>query len=248
MLISEKVKIDHALLPMALNNTNTTGRYYDMSGYRRALFILMLGAMASTKTGKIEVLEAKDESGTDAAALSGATCTVTANNKVTKMTITLATAIAGDAITINGLVFTGKAGAASYADREFSIDTSDTAAAASLVLCINHATYGVPGVLATSALGVVTIIMYKESDPEPNSYNDYLAMGTITASSDDATVTIATVEALAFVEVDASSMSDDMTHLAAKVTVTANTVVAVPLLRGDPRNTPTQEVGASASL
>lgn len=74
-----------------------------------------------------------------------------------KDTITLASAIAGDSVTINGLVFEGKASTAVYQKRQFSIDTSDDAASISLAAAINDATWGVPGVTASGASGVVTL-------------------------------------------------------------------------------------------
>jgi hypothetical protein len=74
-----------------------------------------------------------------------------------KDNITLASAIAGDSVTVNGLTFTGKASTAVYPTRQFSIDTSDDAASISLAAVINHAVYGVPGVTASGASGVVTL-------------------------------------------------------------------------------------------
>lgn len=71
--------------------------------------------------------------------------------------IDLTSAIAGDSVTINGLTFTGKASTAVTPTRQFSIDTSDDAASISLAALINDATWGVPGVTASGASGVVTL-------------------------------------------------------------------------------------------
>jgi hypothetical protein len=76
-------------------------------------------------------------------------------------TLTLVSAIATDVAVVNGLTYTGVAGAKAN-NTQFSIDTSDTAAAADLADSINNdvrAGVTVPGVdpVATSALGVVTI-------------------------------------------------------------------------------------------
>lgn len=74
-------------------------------------------------------------------------------------TATLTSAIATDAVTINGLLYTAVAGAPADST-EFSIDTGDTEAAASLANAINTDTRigtDADGVVATSAAGVVTI-------------------------------------------------------------------------------------------
>ena len=76
-------------------------------------------------------------------------------------TLTLVSAIAGDIAVVNGLSYTGVVGVPANFT-EFSVDTSDTLAAASLAAAINGDTR--PGVtvptavvVASSALGVVTI-------------------------------------------------------------------------------------------
>jgi len=76
-------------------------------------------------------------------------------------TVTCASAVADDTVTVNGLVYTAVSGAKAN-NTQFSIDTSDTAAAADLADSIlNDARPGVTvpsvDVTAVSALGVVTI-------------------------------------------------------------------------------------------
>lgn len=71
--------------------------------------------------------------------------------------ITLASVLAGDTVIIGGLTFTAHTDTTTVANREFDISGDDTADAAELATCINDGTYGVPGVTATSALGVVTL-------------------------------------------------------------------------------------------
>lgn len=73
-------------------------------------------------------------------------------------TITLATAVVGNTVTLNGNTYTGVAGTpASFA--EFTIDTDDTTAAASLANAINlrEAFGSAADVKATSSVGVVTL-------------------------------------------------------------------------------------------
>jgi hypothetical protein len=96
-------------------------------------------------------------------------------------TLTLVSAIATDVAIVNGLTYTGVAGVKAD-NTEFSIDTSDTAAAADLVLSINADTrtpVTVPSVdvVASSAVGVVTI------NGDSETAND------VDISSPDATIT-----------------------------------------------------------
>ena len=73
-----------------------------------------------------------------------------------KATIKLTSANVNDTVTVNGISYTAKA-ATAVTSRQF-INTDDTAAAAALVLCINDPAWGVPGVLATSSSGTVTVV------------------------------------------------------------------------------------------
>lgn len=238
--IHEDVKIDVGLVSQALNNTNATGKYHSLKDYRSALAILSGGAMAATKTTKIELLQAKDAAATGAKAITGAEATITANALVTEATVTLATFLADGTITINGLVFTAHADTTTPANREFSIAGTDTQDAAELVTCINDATYGVPGVTASNNAGVVTLIA---TDPGEKVI-------TVSSSPDDGTCVKATTKAQAFVEVLSTLLDkkNDFTHVAVKVTTTANSNVAVVLQRGRIRFTPEQKVGANKVL
>jgi hypothetical protein len=240
--ISEEAKIDIGLVSQALNNTNITGKYHPIGDYPRIAAILSGGAMAATKTTKIELLQASDAAGTGSKVIPAggqlATAEITANALVTEATVTLATFLATGTITINGLVFTAHATVTTPANREFSISGTDTADAVELCTCINDATYGVPGITASNAAGVVTL---KSTVPGET-------LITISSSPDDGTVVKATTKAQAFVEIDTRKIDKKnlFNHVAIKVTTTANSNVAVALLRGNARYTPTQKVGASA--
>lgn len=232
----EAMKVDAAVKPQALNNSNVTGSWFPLYEYGEMLVVLLVGAMAATKTAAIELLQAQDASGTGAKAITGKSATVTANALATKATLTLASVAAGDTVTINGVTFTAHATTTTKANREFSVSGTDTADAAELAACINDATYGVEGVKATPAAAVITL-----EATEPGEE-------TISASTSGATVTIATLEAVAYVgclteEID---VNDGFTHVAAKVTTTANSTVSALIGRGQARHLPTQAVGASA--
>jgi len=239
----EAEKMDIGLVSQALNNTNAAGRYFSLQGVDKVLAELIAGAMAATKTTKIELLQAKDAAGTDAKGIpttagQAAVAEVTANTNVTVATLTLATVLATQTVTINGVTFTAHADTTTAANREFKIDGDDTADAAALAGLINHGVYGVPGVTATAALGVITLTSTVSGET------------LITAAASHATITVATVQAQAFVEISASSLdlANGFTHVAVKVTTTANTVVSASLRRGGLSFTPAQKVGASAVL
>jgi hypothetical protein len=232
----ETAKVDLGVVPQTLNNGNVTGRYFKANGFRRVLAVLQVGALAATKTAKIEIFEAKDAAGTEAQLLAGAAATIAANTSVTEMTIALASVANGEAVTINGIAFTAHTDTTTPADRKFAIDGDNTADAAALAGLINDATYGVPGITATASTGTITL---KATDPGET---------TITASSGASTFTIATTQAAAYVEVNGIALSDDYTHIAAKITSTGNGGVAAILLRGDPRGAVAQAVGASATV
>jgi len=233
----EGSKVDVGLVPQALNNTNVTGAYHPFDRAREMLAVLIVGAMAATKTAILALYEAKDATGTDAQALTDKSVTITANTKVTKVTLTLASFAAGETVVIQrgsdtAVTFTAHASTTTAANREFSIGGDDTADAAALAGLINNATYGVDGVLASAATGVVTLTL-----TEPGR-------GTLTVTSTSTHITIATVEAMAYVALLDEELSDGYTHVAAKVTTTANTVVAVNLISTGLRYGSDQSVAA----
>jgi len=235
--ISEIVKVDVGLVSQALNNSNATGKYHPVKDYPRICAVLNGGAMAATKTSKIELLQAKDNAGTDAKGIPTtagqlATAEITANEKITEGTVDLTSVANTDIVTVNDIDFT-KAAATDATQREF-------ADAAGLVTCINHATYGVPGVKASYSGAVVTV--WSEEPGE--------VVITLEKTESAGTITLATTKAQAFVEIDTRQLDkkNGFSHVAAKVTTTANSNVAAVLLRGNARYTPEQKVGASAVI
>lgn len=234
--ITEGLKLDIGLKPTSLASTNATGDYYAMKAYHRVVGVLTAAAMAVTKTAKIELFEATDAAGTSAALIANATATITANVNVAELTVALATVLAGETVVINGLTFLAHTDTTTVADREFSISGNDTADAAALATLINDATYGVPGVSAVNSTGTLTLTA---DDPGAT---------TISASSGDSTFTIATIKAVAYVELDNFDLSSGFSHVACKVTTDATIVVAADLARGDPRGPVAQQVAASAAI
>lgn len=230
----EDSKLDIGLVSKALSAGNETGKYYPLAEYRSALAILSGGPMAVTKTTKLELMQAKNAEAGEAKVLDpAAEALITANVKVSELTITLASVANGEIVTINGLDFTGHTDTTDETLRQFSIATSDTAAAAELCKCINDPDYGVPGITASSDAGVVTLI------------STIPGATLLTVTSTDATFTISTTEAQAYVDIEGLSLDKDYTHIAAKVTTTAASNVAVVLIRYHSRKKITQKMGAN---
>lgn len=231
-LLSEINKVDIAIVPASINGAST-GPYYNLGLRNKALFVWETGAMAAGVTSVGQVMQAQAAAGTGAKAVTNNAATITANTKVAALTITCATVVATDEVTVNGLKFTAAA-AEDLPNRVFTVGVNDTACAASLVKAINHATAGVPGVTATSALGVVTVTA---SDP---------GEVTVTAASPDATITVATLRAIGYVECDTAFLDKGFTHLALRVTNSAATLTGAILVRGENRYSPlTNQVAAA---
>lgn len=238
-------KYDIGLIPQALDNANVTGRYYGMQDYRKLVAIAKVGAMAAGTTATLDLLEATDGAGAGARQLApevfgvatNARAVLTANEGVTSATLTLVTVLVGDEVTINGLTFTAAA-VADLPNRVFSQAGTDTEDAASLVLAINHATAGVPGVTASSAAGVVTLVSSEAGEE------------TITITDAAGTITAATLSAALAVEIDVEQLDieNDFEFVAARLTTTATTVVEVSINRGNPRWEPDQAFGAQTII
>ena len=229
----EDQKVDIGLVSQALNNTNVTGKYFPLAEFREVLAILSGGAMAKTKTTILQLMQATNAAAGGAKVITVATCTITANTLVTELTIAVDTVLNTETITINDLVFTAHTDTTTVATRHFSISGDNSADADELCVCINDPTYGVPGVTASNNAGTITLV------------STVPGATLITAVSTDLTFTVATTKAQAYVGIDPLILDDGFTHIAAKVTTTANSNVAVVLIRGKSRKAITQKVGAS---
>jgi hypothetical protein len=233
--IVEEYKMDVALCPTSIASTAATGPYYRADIARKLCFKVSAGAMAVGTTVVAQVMQATNAAAGDAKVVTGAAATITANTKVKAAKFTLATFTAGSVVVVNGITFTAHASATTYADREFNIGGDDAADAAQLVLCINHATYGVSGVLASSAAGVVTLTCTEPGD----NYLTIVGVTTIGAA--------ATLYADAVVEIDASNLdvNNGFDHVALRITTDATILCSGELIRGGLRYNPTQYLAAS---
>ena len=216
--IVESTKLDCAVYPQ-VGGTSVTGEYFRMDKYAKALFTAQVRGQHDGDSLTFAVYEATDATGSDAQQL-GATITMAQGIKVTHATITCTSVSAADTLIITPYTFTGQgaltAGTAltftagtseSLADRQFDQSGTDTACGTSLAACINDATYGVPGVLATADSGTVTLTMTEPGD------------GAFTYVESDAATLVATdcIQQATFeVAVQDMDRSDDFTHVGAR--------------------------------
>lgn len=232
--ISDRYKFDLGLVGQTINNSNVTGPYYDMKGYRKAVAIVVDGAQAVNKTTKIEWLQASALAGTGAKVVkqsnvstgteSSATSVASATNLTgaTEAVITLANPSNEDTVTINGITFTAHTDTTTAAEREFKIDGDNDADAVALAGLINHATYGVPGVTATAGTATVTL----------TSTNPGTTVITVTTSN-ATRIAPSYTKAVLYSEIDIEDLdiSGGFQFVAPKVTKTGNGVVACVVVR-----------------
>jgi len=246
-MIIEANKFDPAVAPASINGI-TTGKYFGMCEYRRALFAVMLGVIAAGETSEIQVMQAVDASGTDAKVITGATVTVTANENAGRVKLAIVTAaggvhVAGQTVTINGLIFTAAA-ADNPLTREYAVGASGADSAAALLAKINSEDedIGVPDIIGVSSVvSTDTILSLKAIEPGEI---------TISAVASAATTIVSTIEAMALVEIAGAAMdvNNGFTHVAVKITNSAATQTAATCVRGDARYTPEQFVAGEVSV
>jgi len=173
--IAESTKVDCAVYPQ-VGATSLTGEWFRMTTFAKALFVAQVWGQHDGDDVTLAVYEATDATGSGESQL-GATITMAQGVNITMCTATMASVSVDDTIIITPSTFTGQgaltAGTAltftakaaeSLANRQFNQASTDTACATSLAACINDATYGIPGVLATANAAVVTLTMDEPGD------------------------------------------------------------------------------------
>ena len=234
--ISERTKLDVALVPQTITNTTATGKWFPMAGFHRACFHLLVGAIAASKHVILQIWEGKTSLGTSGALLPLATCQVDANTLVSKATITTSTVLAADYVDVNSLRFTAHGSVTDVTLRQFSCATGNNETAAQLAICLNDPTWGVLGLVATAASAVVTLEALEPGET---------LVSTVTSG---ATLVLATTEASAFVECENLDLLAGFDHVAAHIDSSATGICSVSLLREARNDPPAQAVGASEVL
>ena len=192
--IAESTKVDCAVYPQ-VGATSITGEWFNMTEYAKALFVAQVWGQHNADSLTFSVYEATDATGTSESIL-GAAMTMAQGVNITMCTVTFASIDVDDTIIITPSTFSGQgaltAGTAltftakaseTLSSRYFNQASTDTATATSFAACVNNATYGVPGVLATAAAAVVTLTMTEpgdgtftivESDVAKSAVEDYI--------------------------------------------------------------------------
>lgn len=254
--ISERLKADIGLIAQTINNSNQTGNYYDMRGWRKALAICMDGAGAVNTTTKVEFLQATDVDGTSAKVVKQAnasagtesyavnTAAAAKLTDVTECTITLSSAANGETLTITDVdgteyVFTAHTDTTTAADREFKIDGTDAQDATALYGLLAHATYGVPGLsFSDNTSGAITVKVKGRGE------------GTFSVETSAVThIVPAITKQLLISEIDVADLdlAGGFFFVAVKVTKAGNGIVGATLLR-EPNDYPREFQGADSTV
>ena len=243
-LLTEECKVDAAIEYQALATPapGITSRYFKMDRWCKAVFAVIVDTLAAAEEVICEVWEDLVNTGATGAAIGGATptatATITANTNATVLTATLLAVAVDDTITINGVVFTAAA-VADHPNLVFSQAGDDTADALDLATCINAAAGQAAlvaaggAITAAPALAVVTLTASEAGE----------VVMTVVAS---ATMTIATVQAVALLEVEDTALSAADSWVAINLVGPATANAAVALVRGGSRYGPAgQHVAAT---
>ena len=166
-MIREGVKFDCAIKPQD-TGTSITGEWFRMDTFAKAKFTGIVRGQVTGESCTMGVYEATDATGSGESQL-GTDVTFTQGVRVTMAQVVMNAPDVGDTIILTPYYFNGEgtltagtaltytaAAAQSLPNRQF-INTDNDAAATSLAACVNDATYGVPGLLASVSTATVTL-------------------------------------------------------------------------------------------
>jgi len=244
--IYEGTKIDTAL-QASTGVTSLTGEWYSMAKHAKAFFLITTQGQLTGASMDFAVYEATDATGSAEAILSAAISMVQ-GIKLAKASVLFNAIDADDTIIIlpytfvggvltagTALTFTAKA-SETLSSRYFDQASGDNATATSFAACVNNATYGVPGLLATAATATVTLTL-----TEPGE-------GLFTITESDVVKSLVTdlIQQAAFeVAVQDLDRDNDFTYVGARVAgVDATTEFACVLVRAMPGYGPVNQAVA----
>ncbi len=245
-ILQEAIKTDAAIEYQALETPapGITSRYFRLDRWCLAMFLVVVDTLALAETVVIEVWEDLINTGATGAAIGGAaptaTATITANTLATVVTVTLATVNVGDTVVINGVTFTAAA-ANDFPNLVFDQSNADAQDAADLAGCINAAA-GQAALLAAGAaayMGNGLITATVRAGAVVHLTVTEAGEGTITVTSNNAgRLAIATVQAIALLEVEDSALSPQDSWVAINLVGPATAHASVSLMRGRSRYEP----------
>lgn len=241
--LMETIQRNTALVAASQGSGGVVGDWFSMKNYRKAMFVCSCGALANNQSSVWQVRQATSRAGAGAKNVTNATVTIsdTAADEVSdalEATITLATFTAGGVVTINGRAFTAHATVTDEDAHQFSIAGTDTQDAAELVTVISHCAanhnHGLKHVIATSALGVVTLTVDEDSPSISGLAQNNRALTVVGVATIGQ---VAAARGQAVIEIDADMLDHEngFHYIAILVTNTANTLCSAELIRGDSR-------------
>ena len=214
-----------------------------MNEFKKALFCARFRNIASTDNNiNFAVLEAQDIAGATARnignAIAAVDIVIRPHTNANAITLTMNTPAVGNVITINGIVFTAAA-APDFPNRVYDQSGNAIAQAASLAGCINA---NIPELVAeVDGAGALTIRSREPGD----------MVVTVEGITNEALLIPVTDEAVGYIEIDASALSDGFTRLVARVTpgaVAAAITGDVTLIRGNGRYNPVVQQTADSAF
>jgi hypothetical protein len=228
--LTEKLKIDPANTYMyqilATPAPGIRSRYYSLRNHSKIVFAFIVDTIAAAAAVVATVNEATDAIGTGAAAIAGATCTIVGNAAVQVATIVCTTVLNTEYVTINGVRFVGAA-APDLPNHVFDRSGGDAATAASLAAAINHAAaqahfVAAGGALTGAVLAGQTVTIWPTE----------AGVGSLTIVSHDATMVVATVEAIGTIELESTALSGTNDHVSLQLVGAATSHAAILAIRG----------------
>lgn len=175
--IRESTKLDWGVKPQ-LGATSINGEYFRMTTFAKGIFTIGVRGQHDGDDVTVAVYEAVDALGSGTPQQVGATMTMAQGIKVTMaqiavdsgnstindtIIITPHTLVHGVLTAGTALTFTAKT-TESLANRQFDQSGTADEEATSIAACINDATYGVPGLLATVTTDTVLLTLDEPGD------------------------------------------------------------------------------------
>lgn len=247
--IREGIQAVCALRPQT-GSTSYNGEYHSMKKFAKGWFVVHASGQLTAADMVLKVYEAINAAGGGTPQQLGADITMAQGIKLTmaKITVDAGNSAVDDTLIItpytfvNGVSTAGTAltfrakTAETLSSRYFDQSGTPTEEATSIAACINDATYGIPGVLATAAADVVTLTMDEPGD------------GMFDITESDATKLVVTdlVQQADFeVAVQDLDRDDNFTHIQPRLSgVATGDVVSVTLIRAVAGYLPVGQVSA----
>jgi hypothetical protein len=233
--LTEKLKIDPANTYMyqilATPAPGIRSRYYSLRNYSKIVFAFIVDTIAAAAAVVATVNEATDAVGTGAQGIAGATCTIVGNVAASVCTIVCTTVLNTEYVTINGLRFTGAA-APDLPNHVFDRSGGDAATAASLAAAINHA--AAQAHFITAAYGGAAITAAVLAGQTVTLWPTEAGVGSLTIVSHDATMVVATVEAIGTIELESTALTavGGFDHVSLQLVGAATSHAAILAIRG----------------